>query len=163
VADSVVLRRASADDLERTFAWANDPVTRAVSFTSAPIRYAEHVAWFERQLSDHKLSSLLCLLIAEHHDQPIGVVRLQPLTERESTCVISINIAPEARGRGLGVATLVAATPRARELGFDRIRALIRPDNHASVRAFVGAGYVQVGSTHVGEHEALVLERPCAD
>jgi N-acetylneuraminate synthase len=158
VLEPVTLRRASAADLERTFAWANDPVARAVSFSSAPIPHAEHVAWFERQLarSDHKL------LIAEYHGQPIGVVRLQPLADRPATCVISINIAPEARGRGLGVATLMAATPYARALGFDRIRALIRPDNHASVRAFVNAGYVQAGSTHVGEHEALVFERPCS-
>ena len=158
MAEPVTLRRASAADLERTFAWANDPVTRAVSFSSAPIPYAEHVAWFEQQLARSDRN----LLIAEHQGQAIGVVRLHPLAEHPSTCVISINIAPEARGRGLGVATLVAATPYARTLGFNRIRALIRPSNHASVRAFMGAGYAQMQSTHVDEYEVLVFERSCS-
>ena len=156
--EPVVLRRAIASDVDRVFAWANDPVTRAVSFASAAIPYPEHVAWLEQQLARSDRN----LLIAQHHGQPIAVVRLDRLAEHDGTCVISINVAPEARGRGLGTATLAAATPYAGALGFSRIRALIRPDNHASVRAFVAAGYVQVGSTRVAEHDALVFERACS-
>lgn len=158
MAEPITLRRATAADVDRVFAWANDPVTRAVSFASAAIPYPEHVAWFERQLGDRDRN----LLIAEHHGQPIAVVRLDRLVEHDEMCVVSINVAPEARGRGLGAAALAAATRHADALGFSRIRALIRPDNHASVRAFVRAGYVEAGTTEVAGHDALVFERACS-
>lgn len=153
----VVLRRAVTADCERVFEWANDPVTRAVSFSSAAIPYVEHVAWFEQQLARSDRN----LLIAELEGEPIAVVRLDR-GDDDGTCVISINVAPDARGRGCGTAALVAATPYAASLGFARIRALIRPDNHASVRAFTAAGYTQVGTSMIAGHEALVLERSVA-
>lgn len=157
MAERVGLRPATVDDLERTFAWANDPITRAVSFSSAAIPYPEHVAWFEQQLARDDRN----LLIAEHEGEAIAVVRLDRLSERERSCVVSINVAPEARGRGLGTATLDAATTLAPTLGFDRIRALIRPDNHASIRAFSRAGYARVGDSEIAGHAALVFERSC--
>ncbi len=151
------LRPATDDDVERTFAWANDPVTRAVSFSSDPIPYPEHVAWFEQQLARDDRN----LLIAELDGEAIAVVRLDRLPELERGCVVSINVAPAARGRGLGLATLEAATRLAPTLGFARIRALIRPDNHASVRAFSRAGYVETARTQSSGQAALVFERSC--
>jgi RimJ/RimL family protein N-acetyltransferase len=151
----LVLRAATADDCERVFTWANDPITRAVSFSSAAIAWADHVAWFEQQLARSDRN----VLIASADRDPVAVVRLDRLDA--ATCVISINVAPTARGRGLGTAALLAATAYAAKLGFTRIRALIRPDNAASVRAFTAAGYAQVDTTTVADQDALVFERSC--
>jgi len=46
MAGPVTLRTASLADCELVFDWANDPVTRAMSFNQAQITRAEHVAWF---------------------------------------------------------------------------------------------------------------------
>jgi RimJ/RimL family protein N-acetyltransferase len=153
VAERVILRPATTGDCERVHAWANDPVTRAVSFSSAAIPYAEHVEWFEQQLRRADRN----LLIAEADGLAIAVVRLDRAPEHERECIISLNVAPEARGRGLGVATLQAASPYAARLGFVRIRALVRPDNAASVRAFARAGYVEATPTRVDDQAARLF------
>lgn len=146
MASAVVLRPATPTDIDRVYAWANDPVTRAVSFSHAEIPYSEHLAWFEQQLERQDRNLMIASLwpIDGSGEQPIAAVRLDRwLPARAEICVISINVAPEARGRGFGVATLEAARVVAGRLGFTAIHALIRPDNHASVRAFTRAGYVQ--------------------
>lgn len=157
MADRVILRPATPADVDRVYAWANDPITRASSFSSAEIPYAEHVAWFNQQL-ERGDRNLLIASIAKDPPHPIAVIRLDRAAE-QGICVISINVAPEARGRGLGIAALEAANACAAELGFSQIQALIRPDNHASVRAFTRAGYSSNEPTHVGNQPALLLLR----
>ena len=44
--DAVRLRRAEANDSRMIWSWANDPLTRAVSFSSDPIPWESHVEWF---------------------------------------------------------------------------------------------------------------------
>jgi len=151
------LRPASAADAERVHAWANDPDTRAASFSSAAIPLADHLAWFARQLADpgHHL------LIAElgPRAEAVAFVRLDAREGGPGPggCTISINVAPTARARGLGTATLVAASAYARGLGFERILALIRPHNQGSRRAFEKAGYVARGERLESGSPALVF------
>jgi L-amino acid N-acyltransferase YncA len=151
----VTLRDATPADVDLVYAWANDPATRAASFETATIEYADHVAWFGAQLerSDRHV------LVAEHEAQPIAIVRLDRSSDDASTCVISVNLAPEARGRGLGRRVLDAAAGRAVRLGFARIHALIRPENVASAHAFASAGFVELAPTHVGEQPARLFCR----
>ena len=155
--DRVVLRPATAADVDRVYAWANDPLTRAVSFSSAEITYSEHVAWFTQQL-ERSDRNLLIAMSTEHPAAAIATIRIDRAAQ-PGVCIISINLAPEARGRGLGTAALEAATASAAALGFSRIHALIRPDNQASIRAFTRAGYVQAESTEVGDQPALLFVR----
>ena len=149
------LRAAVSGDAELVHRWANDPVTRAASFSRAEIPLAEHLAWFARELArpDHHL------YIAEQHGEPVAFVRLDETPDQVGVCTISINVAPQARGRGLGAATLRAATTTAGTLGFATLRALIRPDNEASLRAFVHAGYAYERDTEAHGQPALVYLR----
>jgi len=48
---SLTLREARPSDAELLWRWANDPETRANSFSRAAISYADHVAWLERRLA----------------------------------------------------------------------------------------------------------------
>ena len=149
------LRPAKAEDARLVFTWANDPVTRRVSFSSAEIAWDEHLAWFEAQLQRDDRNAL----IAELDGEALAFVRLDAIAERAGSCTISVNVAPEARGRGVGVQTLEAATVRSAALGFSTIRALIRPDNEASRRTFARAGYLERGETQVNGERASVYLR----
>lgn len=140
------LREATAQDLDRVFEWLNDPVTRAMSLSTAPVPYADHCAWFEASLA----KATRHLFIAEHAGEAVGLLRLDANAEAAG-CTISINLAPQARGRGLGRASLEAATDAARQLGFAHIDALIRSQNGASLAAFARAGYRPVDGTSAGE------------
>jgi RimJ/RimL family protein N-acetyltransferase len=70
---------------------------------------------------------------------------------------VSIAVAPEHRGRGLGTAILEALNAEAgRDGAIRRLRALVHPENPASLRAFTRAGYQ---ARQNPEHGFLVLER----
>jgi len=148
----IALRPGTKADVDQVFQWANDPVTREVSFNTAPIPREAHVAWYTRQLATDGRN----LFIAEEDGAPVGVVRLDR-TDGVRRCVISITIAPDARGRGVGTAALTAAASVAETLGFTIIEAYVRPSNQASIRAFMRAGYRDAGAAEavLGENSHL--------
>lgn len=138
---AITLRPATDADREAVFAWANDPQTRAVSFSHEPIPWDVHVRWYDGSLTrdDRRL------FIAEADGEQIGVIRFDREGEGWGAAEISINMAPASRGRGLGRATLRAATAAAAELGVATIIAYVQPGNHASHKAFLAAGYLAIG------------------
>ena len=150
----ITFRPAQAEDVELWFSWANDPVTRAASFRSDPIKYEDHVVWFQKSLARPERH----LLLAMASGQAVAVLRFDREDDK-SLAVISINVAPQARGSGIGTATLHAATAEASRLGVSKIVALIRPDNLASLRTFERAGYLKVGEEFVSGQPAMRYER----
>jgi RimJ/RimL family protein N-acetyltransferase len=156
----IVLRPAQPDDAPRLLEWANDPATRAASFDRAEISGPEHVAWLAAVLADPDRR----LWIAEEEGVALGQVRVDRAPEGFG--VVSIGLAPGARGRGIGRAVLLMGLAAAvRELGIRRMRAVVAPGNVASRRLFEGAGFVAVavagvtpGADPSGHPGALVLE-----
>ncbi len=142
------LRPATAEDARRIFEWANDPSTRAVSFSSEPIPWETHVAWFERRLADDACQ----LFLACDGEEPVGQVRLDHDGARAT---ISVSIAAEHRGRGLGVAAIREA---ARVADVEAIDAFILEDNARSVAAFERAGFVFAERTTIQGRAAVRLE-----
>jgi RimJ/RimL family protein N-acetyltransferase len=61
-----------------------------------------------------------------------------------TSAVISVSLARDARGRGLGERLIALAGHRLfAETGVTRIDAWIRGENAASIRAFMAAGYIR--------------------
>lgn len=148
----VVLRPAAARDADRLLAWRNDPVTRRAAFQTGEVEREEHVAWLERRLADPRSE----LYIAESAGAAVGQVRLD--REDDSTAVVSVTVAPEARGRGLA-APMLRALASATQLGVRRLRAEVKPDNASSLRAFARAGYRELGR----DERSVVLELELTD
>lgn len=118
--------------------WRNDPVTRANSLSHDVVSQREHEAWLAASLA---LSSRKLVMI-ERACIPVGLLRFD--AAGQGKVEVSINIAPTARGQGVGrraLARCKALTlqywPEATEL-FARIL----PGNDASLRAFQRAGFV---------------------
>jgi RimJ/RimL family protein N-acetyltransferase len=147
------LRQATDEDCRLIWEWANDRDVRKVSFTPEPIPWADHVRWFAGKLREAGGHFWIACVGG---GQPVGQVRFD---EREGKTVISINLGPEHRGRNLGSLVIwLACRKLFRDTGVKKIRALIKPDNPASVRAFEKAGFGQVGATVVNHQPALVFE-----
>lgn len=155
MSELLVLRPAHADDAARLFAWANDPVARAVSFRDAPIAWETHVAWLSAALADPRRR----LYVAEQGGAAVGTARLDRDASDAHVAVVSLNVAPEARGRGVGRALLDALADAARALGFTRLRAFVKASNEASARAFVATGYARVAEVTIEGAPALRFER----
>ncbi|HSI10800.1 MAG TPA: UDP-2,4-diacetamido-2,4,6-trideoxy-beta-L-altropyranose hydrolase [Chthoniobacter sp.] len=129
------LRPAGADDARLIWEWANDPAVRAASFRSAPIPWEDHERWFAAQLS----ASTTHFFIAELEGKPVGQIRF---VVEGNEAIISASMSAALRGRRYGSALLVRA---AREIfrisNIERIVALIKPGNTASLRSFQRAGF----------------------
>lgn len=129
--------------------WANDPETRAASFNSDPISRAAHNAWFAESLAGARH-----LYIIERNGSPAGLARLDPAMAGEA--IVSLTIAPEHRGHGIGPTALAALSTQAARLGISRLLAKIQKSNTRSQRAFERAGYALSGEEVVRGTSALL-------
>lgn len=146
------LRRASMNDVELLWHWANDPHTRNMSFSSMSIPWEEHQRWFTHKLQDPATH----IYIAElGSTTPIGQIRLD-LDQHVAT--ISINLAPAYWGQGYGVLMVrQAITIISNTLNISRFRALIKPENLASVKMFEKAGFVKSADIYYRGQPAIEL------
>lgn len=137
----LALRSLSADESDAAllFGWRNDPLAREMSADQRPLVWTEHLDWIRRLLADGDRLQL----IAEEDGAPVAGVRYDR-SEREAT--VSIVVAPAARGRGLAVRALVEGerAARARWPGLTSLRAVIRPQNAASLKAFARVGFARM-------------------
>lgn len=130
---AVTLRLAEPDDSMIMYAWQTAPETRRYTRQPSIPTLAEHVDWFEKALRDPaRLLMTIC-----HRGVPAGVLRFDQLTEAASF-EVSIAVAPERHGSGIGAAALRLA--RAMMPGA-RLVAEVDPANLASRRLFEGAQF----------------------
>jgi len=130
------VRPALPEDGQDLLDWRNDPATCANSLTGTGVEVAGHFAWLNRVLAapDH------LLLIGEAQGRKIGMVRFDRLWSAEWR--VSITVAPEARGRGLGKTMMAAAMARlAAQFGPQPLLAEVRQENHPSRRLFEANGF----------------------
>lgn len=150
------LRTAGPGDRRRTWEWANDVTVRAASFSTAPIGWREHCAWFEARLADPAAHLFIAV---DRDDRPVGIVRF---AVGGASAVVSIAVDAEHRGRGFGPEMLSLGCERlfAARSGVERVEAWIREGNVHSLRAFRRAGFVPAGGGAVSGVPArrLVLE-----
>ena len=92
-------RSARMDDAVLLWRWANDAETRRRSFNPAPIPYTDHVAWLDGRLA----SAATRLWIVSDEIGPVGQLRADLA---DGVAEISLAVAPERRGQGLGSAML---------------------------------------------------------
>ena len=137
----LTLRAATEDDATAVWAWREtlDPMALA-SGPNPPL--ADHLAWFARALIDPNRHLLIADAGTPAH--PVGHLRLDH--SRAGAADISILLAPDARGRGLGLRLLTQALTQARAMGLTQINAQVHADNTASRALFAAAGFQE--TTH---------------
>jgi UDP-2,4-diacetamido-2,4,6-trideoxy-beta-L-altropyranose hydrolase len=142
-------RAAQLEDCDLVWEWANDPTVRAASFSSDPIPWEQHVSWFSARLAD--LDHLFYIVLLD--TMPVGEIRYQ-LEGQDAT--VSVSLAPKWRGRGYGAEVIRRASRRVLETtAANRIVAYVKPENIASMGAFVKAGFAQEGTASIRGQGAL--------
>ncbi len=138
----VRLRAATRNDAALLHAWANDPLTRRMSFSTAPIPWETHLPWLTGRLANPDCR----LYIGEdEHGAALGQVRLD---RTATTAALSVDLAPEARGRGLAARLVRVAAVECLHTGWCRlVEARVRPENAASLATFHRAGFTDQGLT----------------
>jgi RimJ/RimL family protein N-acetyltransferase len=144
------LRRAAMTDALDVLAWRNDPLAIAMSRTPDAVESAKHLSWFKSAIEDPDR----LILIAEDGARKIGMVRFDRMRDDWR---ISINIAPEERGKGYGQASLREAIIAFRAaIGPGRIVAESKTTNVASLHLFKQCGFVELERT--SEYCQLALD-----
>lgn len=130
-------RPATRDDAKRLRAWRNDPEVRTGSRSSAPVSVGEHEAWLSRTLADRART----LLVAGDPERPVGSVRFD---EQPLGAEISVTVAPDRRGSGIGSRIIAEASELylSSRPEVPRVLAEILDHNRASAAAFERAGYL---------------------
>ena len=136
MATRIEVRPAELRDMRAVFDLSNDPVVRANSIRCGQIAWKDHVAWFEKAVSDPGMK----FYVGETAEGEFaGQVRFHL---EDGEWVVSISVAERFRNGGVGGALLNAAMRRA---GLRSFKALVRQENEASGRMFARCGYRMCG------------------
>jgi N-acetylneuraminate synthase len=129
-------------------AWRNDQVTLSMFFHHDPKTWESF--WPEYRDGYFSRPEYPAPVFALKEGRRIGFLRFEqvehPQRSGGRTVGVSINIAPESRGQGLGTAVLKAALGYLAMQGFDTVCAEVREENIASRKAFAAAGFQDLGA-----------------
>ena len=107
-------------------------------------------------------------LVAEREGAIVGWAALSPVSDRccyEGVGEVSVYVAEEARGSGVGRALLEALAERSEQDGYWTLNAGVFPENEASIRLHKACGFREVGvRERLGElrgvwRDVVLLER----
>ena len=137
VDDFVTLVSANEGQEELVFTWANEAETRRQSFSTEPISKKVHHVWYREAL----VSDTRDLYICYHGEKPIGLLRMDLLSDEEVE--ISYQIDARYRGRGYAGAMLLAGEVLLKEIKpmLKKLLARVKPTNTASSRLLKKLGY----------------------
>lgn len=135
---ALYLREAIENDVDILFRWANNEDARKNSFCTEPIKYEDHIIWFQKMMQNERIDQYILI----DQDIPVGQIRLE---RKETVGEISYSIAPDKRGMGYGKAICQLLLRRVREINpeIKKLIAKVKPSNAASIYCFEKNGFVE--------------------
>ena len=148
--EHLILRPAMLEDALFLFRLRNDPEARKNFFQTKEVEWETHLRWLEKvTLGDEIL--LFVAEIRESHDL-CGQVRFDMTSSEKAD--ISITVAPEYRGKGIGKRLIKAGIGiiRKEKCDLNTIVAYILPFNIASRKIFEKCGFVYQETENVKDN-----------
>ena len=135
-------RVAELRDASILLQWRNDATSVRYSKSGAPVDPDNHAVWLAAALQDKGTE----VLIAESHGTPIATCRFELCESTPKAFLVSINLAPNRRGQGMGGQLLISAVSHFFSRHNSDLLADIHKNNAASERIFMRAGFRWVRS-----------------
>ena len=113
----------------------------------------------------------LCRMVATEGNEVVGWAALAPVSRRQvyaGVAEVSIYIAESARGRGIGKHLMMKLIADSEAAGIWTLQAGIFPENAASLRLHIAAGFrvvgtrMRLGNLHGRWRDVVLLERRSA-
>lgn len=151
-----VLRQATFEDAQDIFSLANDDVVRKNSFKPDRIEWEHHLEWLKKKLVDSNCS----FFIVECLGRFAGQVRFD-VASQQGEAVVNISLKKNIRGLGLSPLVINESVGKLMKVRKDvkLIRACVKDENVASMRAFEKAGFRFLEDTMFNECKTKVYER----
>ena len=126
----LTLRPITLKDRHRVWQWANDRETRSLSFSSDKISWDSHKKWFRKKLKD----PFCHFFMGEKGNKPVGHIRYDVQNRK---AVLSLTVAPEWRGRGIGNDLVrISSFNMFQKTRIKQIEAYVLPQNKNSMNLF---------------------------
>ncbi|MDX6770662.1 MAG: GNAT family N-acetyltransferase [Elusimicrobiota bacterium] len=153
----MTVRPATRADLPAVTAIYNDAVARTTgTFDTTPRTLAEQERWFAAHGASHPV------LVAEEGGAILGWASLSGYSDRcaySRTAEVSVYVAEDARGRGVGGGLLDAVLAAGRAAGVKEVIARIAEGNETSLKLHAKRGFEEVGRLRkVGEKFGRLLD-----
>jgi len=146
--ERILLRPLGIEEAEGSYLqWMNDPqVTRHLESRFRTWSGADLKAYIQKQAESEASSGVLAVVRCDNYAH-IGNIKLEPINWTHRTASVGLMIgAAEARGKGFGTEAIRLVVEYAfQQLGLRKLTAGIYASNHASIKAFVAAGFVVEG------------------
>jgi RimJ/RimL family protein N-acetyltransferase len=134
--DSLFLSKATLEDRDLYFYWANDRHARKNSFRPDPIGWETHTEWFEKKLNSGKT---FMWLLKTPQGLPVGQIRFDI---RQNRAYVSYSLDNLVRGRGWGKQLVRLGYMKMRSIGYkDLICGLVKSENQISRKIFLRLGF----------------------
>ena len=151
----LVVRKVNDGDSIDIFDWRNDALTRQMSHKTDYVEWDRHSNWFSTSLTNENRLLIMC----EKKDtlEKIAIVRFDV---DEGRALVSINLNPNQRGKGLAKVCLVNSINYFLKYFSDtkKIVAEIKEDNIASQKTFLGIGFKKYNlENNVGFYEKSLV------
>jgi len=145
------LRRATIEDIDLLFTWANDETTRQNAFNTQQITYKEHQQWFKAKLeSDNSIIYIYCT-----EDTAIGQVRIE-IDKDQALISYSIDIAHRAQGHGSKIVEILEETIKTELPATKKLIAKVKKENIPSQRIFEKLSYKRIEKDDYIEYEKSI-------
>lgn len=137
--------RPIESDAHTIMEWRNDPLTLHNSFHQSPKVW--ETFWNEFQ-KEYFVTPEIPSLFVCHNKRRVAFLRFGDvesiINPHRKACYISINVAPEERGKGYGKATLNVIKSWLLGIGIDDLYAEVKEDNIHSQKLFLSVGFKEI-------------------
>lgn len=130
----MLVRKIIKQDLLDLWLWRNDKKSIFFSKNQTEITLETHRKWFEKNLSNTRVKFYLGYLIKKNQKKKVGVVRFDI---KNKYTLVSINLNPIMRSRGLSYILLAAAIKKFLRFKKTKLIAEIKNNNLASIKCFL--------------------------
>lgn len=131
---------ATPQDCFDIYQLVNEPAVRAASCSSSAFSLAEHQAWYANRIAKKESP----FFVVRKQGAFVGYVRYDA-SQTPNTAIVSIALAPNFRGQGLGTLLLQETARQLAKFNISTVTAWIKPENTASQSAFLQAEYQAAG------------------
>ena len=150
----IKIRSAEENDSKDIFEWRNDELTRQMSHTSEIIEWENHSRWYSNSLKSENRILLIC---EDNRNEKIAIIRFDI---SESNAIISINLNPNQRGKGLAKPCLIGSIEffSKEYIEIKCLFAEVKEDNIGSQTIFMCAGFTKYNSKdNVGFYKKILV------
>ena len=148
--EDLLLRKATIEDCQLLWKWANDLDVRQSAFRSDFIALDEHERWFLDKLIDYNCIQFVAY---DRCNRAIGQVRFDV---RDDKADVDVSVNKDNRGTGYGACLISKGIDAlVQQVKINTFNAYIKSDNQASIRSFEQAGFKHQGTRVINGHQAV--------